>query len=143
MTVAIVVLALVIGALVANAIVDRVALRNRADAYIASRDQLALKTVEADRLTFELAAEKKARKDADARATAMEAYVAEIEESPNADLDPSDVASRIRRVLLARAAEAANTTGDPVRPDGEPAVRDDIPAEELHEPGPDDLLRPE
>lgn len=143
MTVAVVALAFAVVALVGALIASEVRKARRDDAYSERGDQLAKKTVEAERNAFELAAERKARIASDARNAALEAYVAEIEESPNADLDASDVASRIRRVLLHAQADAAGGTGDPVRADGEPAVRDDQPAEVVRAAGPDDLLRPE
>lgn len=67
---------------------------------------------ESDRLKFELASAEAARDAERKRAIAFEEALADVEANPNSDLDPLDVARRVRR-----AAEAAARRADGV-PDG-------------------------
>ncbi len=96
--------------------------------------------VRAERAEYERDAATKALAAEHERSKALEAYVNEIAANPNADLAADDVAGRLRRLL---ASQAAAPTGDPLPSVSDGAVLADPASSELHDTGPDGLLRPE
>lgn len=114
---------------------------------VALREQLGAKTVELERKTFELGNANTALDIERTRAAALEEYVDSQAQDldPNADLAPDDLAgrlSRLSRKLGATAAEA-HPGRSPVRREAVAAVPSKPSAEDVHKPGPDDLLRPD
>lgn len=102
---------------------------------------IATLTVRAERAEFELAATTKELATERTRSKALEAYVQEIQESQNADLAADDVVTRLRRLLALQGDPSA--PGDPLPTIAEPAVPPLVAPAGVHEPGPDELLRPE
>lgn len=109
-------------------------------AHVVTREERDAKIIELDRKAFENTALTTALADEHKRSAALEAYANELATSDNRDLDPSDIAGRMRR-LLARDT-AAEATGDPIRPEPVGEVRADEGATKLSESGDAALQRP-